>query len=213
MPLRQVCRKRSEQGNAAIEFGLSMIVLIPILFGTIAFGINLGNILQGTQIVRDVAHMYAEGIDFSQTSNQNIAVQLVQGLGGMTVNGGNGVLILSQIQEIYAADCTAGGYTSGQCTNLGDRVFINRVVIGNSSLRTSNYGTPNAAYISANDNIGSTDFLTMAGDQVSHFTDSVLPQAQGQVAYVVEGYFATPNLSFLGGFTSDTSGIYMVAIF
>jgi Flp pilus assembly protein TadG len=205
--------KRSERGNAAIEFGLAMIVLIPILFGTVAFGINLGNVLQATQITRDVAHMYAEGVDFSQTGNQNIVVQLVQGLGGLTANGGNGVLILSQIQEIYQADCAAGGYATSQCANLGSRVFINRVVIGNSALRTSNYGTPNPAYISANDNIGSTNFLTKADDQALNFTDSVLPQTQGQIAYVVEGYFATPNLSFLGGFTGDTAGVYTVAIF
>ena len=117
-----VRRKTSENGNAMMEFGLAMIFVIPILFATVAFGINLGNLLQSTQIIRDVDHMYAQGVDFSQTANQNIAVTLVQGMGGMTVNGGNGVLILSQIIQIYPGDCSAGGFTNAQCANLGKTV-------------------------------------------------------------------------------------------
>src|SRR5206468_8079443 len=112
MPLH---RNRLRTGNAMVEFGIVIIVLVPMLFGTVAFGVNLGNWLQSTQITRDVAHMYSRGIDFSVTANQNLAVNLAQGMGGMTVNGGNGVLILSQIREVYQADCTAAGVP---CNNL-----------------------------------------------------------------------------------------------
>ena len=54
MPLH---RNRSEKGNALVEFGLVTIILIPLLFGTVAFGVNMGNWLQATQIARDIAHM------------------------------------------------------------------------------------------------------------------------------------------------------------
>jgi hypothetical protein len=207
-------RNKLEKGNAMIEFGLSMVILIPILFGTVSFGVNLGNALQTTQIARDVAHMYSQTIDFSSTQNQNIAVNLVQGLGGMTATGGNGVLILSQVVEVYLADCTAAGYTAGQCTNNGSRVFTNRIVIGASSLRASNFGAPGTGVtITANGNIGASDYLTKAADVATGFTDAVLPQTDGQIAYVVEAYFATPSMAFLGGYMNDTGGVYSRSIF
>src|SRR5438876_11791605 len=129
MPSR---RNRFKKGNAMIEFGIVTLFLIPILFGTITFGVNLGNMLQSSQITRDVAHMYARAVDFSLSQNKNIAVNLVQGMGGMTVNAGNGVLILSSIRKVYMADCTNAGLSAGACTNLGNRVFSNRIVIGNT---------------------------------------------------------------------------------
>ena len=98
-------RTKREKGSAILEFGIIISVLIPLLFGTIAFGVNLGNMLQSAQITRDIAHMYAKDVDFSTTANKNLAVSLVQGLGGMTVSGGDGVLILSQIRKVYLADC------------------------------------------------------------------------------------------------------------
>ena len=88
-----------KKAAAVLEFGIIISVLIPLLFGTIAFGVNLGNMLQAAQITRDIAHMYAKDVDFSTVANKNLAVSLVQGLGGMTVNGGNGVLILSQVRQ------------------------------------------------------------------------------------------------------------------
>ena len=78
---------------------------------------------------RDLAHMYTDGVDFTQPAAQAIAVQLAQGT-GMTANGGNGVAIFSRVQQIYAADCTAAGY--GSCPNAGLIVFTQRVVVGNT---------------------------------------------------------------------------------
>ena len=207
-------RNRSEKGSAMLEFGLVVLLLVPLLFGTVGFGINLGNMLQSAQITRDVAHMYSRAVDFSLTQNKNIAVNLVQGMGGMTVNGGNGVLILSQVREVYLADCIAVGLSAGQCTNLGKRVFTNRIVIGNSSLRASNFGTPNATYVTADGSISSANYLTRTDLVATNFDDTVLPQADGDVAFVVEGYFATPDMSFLtSGFAEGNAGTYTRAIF
>ena len=130
----------------------------------------------------------------------------------MTTAGGNGVLILSEIIHIYAADCAGGGYTNAQCVNLDQNVFLNRIVIGNSTLRQSNFGTPNPAYLTANGNIGPTDYLTKSDDVATNFTSISL--ADGQVAYVVEGYFASPLLSFLGNWDQNgTAGVYSLSVF
>jgi Flp pilus assembly protein TadG len=194
-----------------MEFGLVMGMLIPMLFGGVAFGVNLGNYLQSVQIARDVAHMYARGLDFSTTQNKNIAVNLAQGMGGMTTNGGNGVLVFSQVRKIYMADCTAANLTAAQCTNLGQRVFSNRLIVGNSTLRASNFGTPSGScVVTVNGNISTIDYLKQTGCRASNFDDTVLPQATGDIAYVAESYFATPSLAFLG---AGGLGTYTRAIF
>ena len=113
---------RSEKGNALLEFAAVSIVVIPLFFGMVGAGIQLGRMNEAVQICRDAAHMYARGVDFSQVANQNILVNLATGT-GMTVNGGNGVVIMSQISQVYLADCTAASLTAGQCTNLNKLVF------------------------------------------------------------------------------------------
>jgi Flp pilus assembly protein TadG len=206
-------RRRLEKGNAMLEFGLAIFMLVPMLFGTVSFGINLGNWLQSTQISRDIAHMYASQVDFSVAQNKNLAVALAQGLSGMTVDSGNGVVILSQIVKVYQTDCDAAGL-SGKCTNLGKRVFVNRLTIGNNSLRNSNFGTPNSKYVTANGNIGSTDYLQQASLVASNFDDTLLPQEAGDVAYIAEMFFATPDLGFLtAAGVGATNGSYSRAIF
>src|SRR5580693_2089432 len=153
--------KRREEGNALLEFAAVSIVVIPLFFGMVGAGIQLGRMNEAVQICRDAGHMYARGVDFSQTANQNILASLALGT-GMTATGGNAVVIMSQISQIYSADCTAAGLTSGECTNLGQLVFINQLVTGNASLRASNYGTPPSGMVNSLGNISAANYLTVA---------------------------------------------------
>jgi len=206
---------RDERGNALLEFAAVSIVIIPLFFGMVGAGIQLGRMNEAVQICRDAAHMYARGVDFSQVSNQNILVNLATGT-GMTVNGGNGVVIMSQIIEVYQADCTAAGLTAGQCTNLGKLVFANRLVTGNSGLRASNYGTPPAALIDAQGNIAASDYLTkptlvLTGSMPTELTNAGLTLNDGDIAYLTEFYESMPDLTFLG--IAGSSGVYAKAVF
>ena len=207
--------KRSEQGNALLEFAAVSIVVIPLFFGMVGAGIQLGRMNEAVQICRDAAHMYARGVDFSQVANQNILVSLATG-SGMTVNGGTGVMIMSQIVQVYLADCTAAGLTAGQCTNLNQLVFVNRMVTGNTSLRSSNYGTPPSNLVNAQGNIAANDYLTngslvVTGGMTTELTNSGLILNDGDIAYMTEFYESTPDLSFLG--VSGSNGVYAKAIF
>ena len=207
--------KRSEQGNALLEFAAVSIVVIPLFFGMVGAGIQLGRMNEAVQICRDAAHMYARGVDFSQVANQNILVSLATG-SGMTVNGGTGVMIMSQIVQVYLADCTAAGLTAGQCTNLNQLVFVNRMVTGNTSLRSSNYGTPPSNLVNAQGNIAASDYLTngslvVTGGMTTELTNSGLILNDGDIAYMTEFYESTPDLSFLG--VSGSNGVYAKAIF
>ena len=48
MPLGRLPRNRNRRGNAVIEFALASMILLPMFFGTIALGLNLGRSLQVT---------------------------------------------------------------------------------------------------------------------------------------------------------------------
>jgi Flp pilus assembly protein TadG len=207
--------KQNEKGNALLEFAAVSIVVIPLFFGMVGAGIQLGRMNEAVQICRDAAHMYARGVDFSQTANKNILVALATGT-GMTVAGGTGVIVMSQVIKIYLADCTAAGLTSGQCTNLNQLVFVNRQVTGNSGLRVSNYGTPLASIVNAQGNIAASDYLTkpsavLTGGMDTELTTAGLTLNDGDVAYLTEFYESTPDLSFLG--TSGSGGVYSKAVF
>jgi len=68
-------------------------------------------------------------------------------------------------------------------------------VIGNSGLRTSNFGTPNSAYVTPTGVFSSANYLH-EGLVATNFDDTIIVQAGGDIAFVVEGYFGTPNMSF-----------------
>jgi hypothetical protein len=209
--MRLRSRGSRARGSALVEFVLCCIVWVPLLLGTIFIGINVARSIEVTQICRDSGHMYAYGVDFSQAGNQAILVQLATGF-YITPTAGNGVFILSTVMLIGPQQCQAGGLQpdSGSCPNLNDVVFTRRIVVGNQSLRASNYGTPNRAYISSNGSISSTGYLTDGTMRVPAFPSS-LNMTAGQSAYVSEAYFSAPDLNW-NTFTTN-QGVYSSFIF
>jgi hypothetical protein len=200
-PARQ--RLSSARGSAMIELALILSVSVPLLLGVTGIGIRLGRSLEGMQLTRDVAHMYALGTDFSLPGTQAIAQTLSRDFS--LTSTGHGVLILSRVVQVYQADCTAAGLPN--CPNLNQPVFAQRIVIGNTSLRTSAFGTPPASYVNAQGNIKSADYCKQPVLIASGF-GSVMALADGQSAYLVEGYFSMPeiNLSYFG---STGGGFYV----
>ena len=205
--------RRNQKGNSLLEFALASTVLIPLFFGTVGIGLNMGRSTQTLLLCRDIAHMYANTVDFSQAASKNVAVQLASGT-GMTVNGGNAVIILSQVITVYQADCDAGGYPNG-CANLGKQVIVNRIAIGNTALTSSRYGTPNSNIVTANGNIAQNDYLINASAVATNFSsvlaDGGLTQNQGDIAYLGECYVLTPDTSYLG--TNTSQGVYAKFVF
>ena len=141
-----------------MEFALVAICAIPLLFGTVAMGVSIGRGVEATQVTRDVGHMYGYGADFTSPAAQQLVTSLAQGFD--VSSSGNTVLILSQITTVFQADCTAAGVAS--CTNLGEPVFKQRVVIGTSSLQSSAFGTPPATYIDSRGNISAANYCSLS---------------------------------------------------
>jgi len=206
-----------ERGSTIVEFAVVAPFLILTFFGTVGLGILLGRAIQVNQVCRDLAHMFVDGVDFTQTANRNIAVQLAQGT-GMTVNGGNGVVIFSRVITVYQADCDAAGY-SNTCNNLGQCVITQRVVLGNPALRASAFATPTSTLMSSSGNISNSVYLQntdssvrttgLAALLIAACETTLIPQ--GNSVWVTEVFFTAPDLSFLG--TSTGGGAYARFIF
>lgn len=128
--------RKSSKGVAFVEFALSMLVMVPLLLGTIGIGLQLVQSMQVIQLARDAGRMYGRKLDLSLTGNRTILAALGHDLGLHTAagdTGGTAVLILSTVKYI---DAPAG------CTNYHQWVFVQRLVIGNPNYRTSNFGSP-----------------------------------------------------------------------
>jgi hypothetical protein len=197
---------RADRGSTMIELALILSVALPLLLGVTGVGMRLGWTLSGTQLTRDVAHMYALGTDFNQTGAVSIAQKLSTDFS--LTNTGTAVLILSKIVQVYQADCTAASLQT--CPNLNEPVFAQRIYLGNTKLRASNYGTPDAWI--KNGVINSSDYLVQSALIANGFS-SVMTLADGQIAYLTEGYFSMPQLDLLDPTNSQQGGYYVRFVF
>ena len=200
-----------QKGSILVEFVLSSLFWVPLLMGTFVVGLNLLRAIQVTQVCRDAGHMFAYGVDFSQSGNQNLLVRLANGL-NFSVTGGNGVVILSTVTFIGAAQCTAAGLQADNthCPNMNQSVFMRRVVVGNSGVRPSNFGTPNGGIVDGSGYISSGSYLSDTSARAAGFA-AFLPLAGGQLAYLTEMYLASPDIDWTNFMTG--TGVYARVIF
>ena len=201
-------RKR-QRGIEVIEFALCSLLLVPLFLGTVLLGMRLGRSIQVTQVARDTAHMYARFVDFSKTGNQDMVVRIASGL-RMTRTGGNGVVILSQVMQIGDQQCADGGVAIVDCFNRSRSVVIHRVVIGNSPLRQSSLATPTPALVGTDGKITPVNYLRDASVVATNFS-SILVLNPGELAYVVEAYFISPELDSFGAYLPNS--VYSRCIF
>ena len=208
--LRNTACRSHQRGSAIVEFVFAVSLFwVPLFLGTLVLGFNLIRAIQVTQVCRDSAHMYSYGVDFSQTSYQTLLANLATGL-NLNVSGdsgpfggsaGSAVIVLSTISYIDHTACAAGGYSDSACTNLGSTVFTKQIVLGNSALHASAFGTPNASDLDSSGNVSSAGYLTHSGDKATNFSPQVLSlTASTQFAYVAEMWVQSSNSwwSFLG---------------
>ncbi len=205
--MRRQRRRGNQQGNALVEFALVIGVYLTLLLGAVSLGMGLSRSIQVTQISRDAGHMYARFVDFSLPGNQNLIVRLAEGL-GMTRTGGNGKVILTKVMFVGEAECAAGGISLAQCTNYNQPVIIQRLIVGNHSLRASAFGEPNPALIDGQGNV--SNYLTDLSARAINF-QPLLALQPGEFAYVAEAFFRFSGSDFPGVF--DATEIYARSIF
>ena len=212
--------------------------LVPMLLGAFVVGLNIIKNLQANQVVRDLDSIYIHGGDFSTYPMQQLAQRLAQGLNlqfpafsngtinaqANTSTSGDGLVWVSQIMYIGATtdpNCVAVG--ASNCTNHDSFVFTQRIVFGNSNLssvRASVLGDPTGATLTNGGIV--QNYVTDSSAQLSTSGEAALktlwqtksngqtPLTDGQVVYVVEGYFRTASFS-LGSVSSK--GVYARSFF
>jgi hypothetical protein len=193
-------RRRGQKGNSLIEFGLMMLFLVPLFMGMTTFGIGLGKMIQASQICRDAGHMFVRQVDFSQTQNKKLIERLAVGM-NMTVSGGNGTVVLTQVLMIGPDECAGGGLSTAECTNLGFPVITQQIVIGNPALFPSSIGTPPGNYLQADGTILPDKYLKEASCRAGTLSNAnntgLLTLQNSERTYVSEAYFKAPELAFL----------------
>ena len=199
-------RRKRSAGGSVLEFVFISLVLVPLFLGTGAVGVNLIRTLQTIQLARDVGHMYARGVDFSQGANQTIMYQLGSSLGlTSSSTSSTAVVILSNLIYVDSAQCLAvgawntGSNTPNGCTNYQKWVFTQRLEFGLGTLRSSNLGSPltsgptGVTVNSTTGQISQSDYVTKAGAVASFNAVNPYSSANGgsglpsgQTLYVAE---------------------------
>ena len=167
------------RGSTSVQLVLSACFLLPLVAGIYLSTGTSRRSAHATQVSRDLASMYAQGVDFSQPANQNIARQLLER------SDGRALLILTRIHSVGPADC--GSTPVVQCSNNGYPVITQRIVIGDPELRPSSLGAP----LSIDQTTGSV--LGWATDASARVTDSSVTLKPGESAFAVETFITGPD--------------------
>jgi hypothetical protein len=196
-------KPNKQKGVAIVEFSFSMLVMIPLLLGTVGIGLRLLQQMQTVQLARDSGRMYARpGMDLSLPGNQTILATVGADLGLKTDGTGKAVLILTTVKYIDKGMCPQHDASGNpiNCPNYKSWVFAQRLTIGNTSIRTSNLGSPlttgpspvtvnpTTGLISVTDQINNPgDVATFASGNPFVSTPGTLDTLpSGQVLYVTE---------------------------
>ena len=165
--------------SAAVPlYVLGAIFLVPLTIGVLMVTSKAEQDGRANQISRDLASMYAQGVDFSRSENRNIAMRVAEGLG---MDGAQGVVILTKIRVVHDSDCAA----SQKCLNDGHAVVTQRYVLGNGGLRASSFGTP-ARLDELTGNI--PDWTNDPSARAQGFSTQL---KAGEVTYAAECYLAS----------------------
>ena len=187
--------KSDRRGVAVLEFTLASMVLIPLLLGTFVFGFKLIRALQMQQITRDLGHMYVRGINFRAQGSIQVAQSLASAF--QLTSGGTSEVLLSKVSVVQQADCDAGNPSSPAgtaCANLNQPAFLERLILGNSGLSSSLFGTPP---LQSDQTVSQADRANTGSAQAQGFA-SILSLKAGEVAYIAEMVNYTPDLNFTG---------------
>ena len=203
---RRGSARPTERGSALVEFMLSTLIWVPLLLGSIVFGINIIRAIQVSQLARDTGHMYAYGIDFAQSQNMALLTKLASSL-NLKPKSGDGAILLSKITLVTDSDCVAANMTN--CKNSGRYVFTSLLVFGNRAYAKSKLGQPKAKYYNNGTRLEASQYLSDPSLVATNFA-RLLPLPWGQYAYVSE---VTVNSQAINWSSFSNTGSYARSIF
>jgi hypothetical protein len=203
-------RARSQRGSELLEFAILAGLLAPMLLWMFVAGMNLIRMIQCTAVTRDIGNLYIHGLDFSTWAAQDVAATLASSYnlqigssfsGNEASNAGNGgyvYVILSELTYVGANSCAALP-TGTTCTNEDKYVYLQYLNFGNSGVQI------NGNTVSSSIGSAPTASMTSYGTIPNYLTDSgavaanagnYITLSDGQVAYAIEAWYASPDLGF-----------------
>lgn len=167
------------RANGLIQAVLTAIFLAPIGMGIYLVAGNASRGMHADEISRDLASMYSQGVDFSQPANRSIAMRL------LGTDADHSLVILTRMRAVSEPDCTPSG--ASDCVNNGYPVVVQRIVIGDATLRESTLGAPR----SIDPSTGTV--LNWAHDASARVPDAGITLKPGESAYAAEAYLSAPG--------------------
>jgi hypothetical protein len=210
IPIRR-WRREGQNGSEIVEFALLAFFLVPTFLWMFINGMNLIRMNEANQVTRDIGDLYIHGVDYSTYEAQAVAQKLAGGFGlqigtsftgnvaANSGNGGNAYIVIAQVMYVGNASCSSlpNGTT---CTNQNKYVFLQYITFGNAALQI-NGTTVQSALGTTSATVNSSglvqNYLTDGGAVASTVGSYFQTQlTDGQVAYVAETFFASPDLNF-----------------
>ena len=226
-------RNKRERGNEIVEFALVLSFFAPLLLGTFVIGVNMVRAIAVNHIVRDLDSMYIHGADFSTSGYQTLALRLGSGMNlqapsfpsgatniqSNTGSSGNGLIWVTKIMYVGATtDSYCKTVSSGTCVNHDSFVYLQRIVFGNSTLTSQQQSTLGDASLANITSAGIVqNYLTDIGAKLPGIAQTTMtnlwqttnngqaPLVDGDIVYVVEGYFQSPDLAIS---STNGGGVY-----
>ena len=210
--------KKSESGQAMLEFSIVTISLAFMFAGAFTIGALLNKALQVSNVTRSAAVLMVTSVTNPKADlnlvlpqNQSILIREASGLGmGVAPSytpsaTGNGAIFLSKIILVGANECAAGvtpipvgvpPWNTSACPNYNSYVFAYYVPIGNKTRWSSAFGTPPAAAIQSDGTVSAVNIATDTAVQVPSATmTSLITLAQSQYALISETYADVSSIS------------------
>ena len=172
-------RRPSLASSTIPLYVMGALFLVPLTIGVLMVTSSADQGGRANQISRDLASMYAQGMDFSRSENRDIAMRVAERLG---LRGGEGVVILSKIRVVHDSDCGA----AANCANKGRAVVTQRYVLGNRALRESSFGR--AAHLDPAGNVAN-----WTNDVSARAKDFSSPLKPGEVIYAAECFLMSQD--------------------
>ena len=194
-PNRGMPDRVKRRGSILVEAALVIsLIFVPMALAVIVVGLNMVRAIATNQLNRDAGHIFARGVDLTGSANglvnRGILFQMAPAL-RTTTTSGTAVLILSWVEYLNSSTSCPS-----PCSNLGHVVFLQQIVLGNSALRASSFGT-----VPSGSKDATTNKVTSPFSDTSVRADGILTyltMSDGDTSYVSEAYFSSSDLAIAG---------------
>ena len=142
------------------------------MIGSVGVGMSLNRSIQANQVTRSAGHMYARGLNFSQTGQQTMLVRMATGL-NLQLTGGDGVVYLTRAVKDGDQQCLDGGVAIASCTNSGpDRDYgahrLRQHVASGQFVRS-----PASTFFNSNGDAAEVDYLKKSALVLPSFSSTL----------------------------------------